>query len=175
MSNKEKIVLIINESLKCGRKTKYQYGTMFEAHRRLCDIVHLKETIEEKTKLFLNIDESSELYKSIYLSAKMALIKMQSDECYNFYCAELLMKIFSIEDIFERKLKSIKHEFVDATQLKKQTTNEIIENEQTNELTGVELVEKREHRISGSTTGKKFLRETIKRKDIVNALLNNKL
>lgn len=179
LTNKEKIILIIRESLKFGGKTKYQYGTMLEEHRRLCNILHLRDTIEQKILLFNNIDENSELYRSIYLTAKMALIKLQTDECYNFYSAALLLKIYHLETVFSKKLKSQGHKIVDISEIKSkevEIVNEIQQYQQEqNELVGVELIEKRQKHIPMSTTGKKFLRENKKRAEIVNALLNNNL
>lgn len=174
MTNKEKIILIINESLKFGRKTKFQYGTMLEEHRRLCNIVSLGDAIERKLLLFNNVDEKSELYKSIYDSAKMALIKLQTTECYNFYSAELLLKIFHLETVFNKKLKSTGYKIVDISELKTQREVEIIDEEKP-EPEGVELIEKKERLISSNTTGKRFLQNNKKREEIVNALLKNKL
>lgn len=173
MTNKEKIILIIRESLKFGHKTRYQYGLMLEEHRRLATILRLKDIIEEKIQLFNNIDENSELYKSIYLTAKMALIKLQVDECYNFYSAALLLKIYHLETVFSKKLKSQGHKIVDISEVKRKEV-ELVD-EQPEDLMNVELIEKQEKRIPMSTTGKKFLRENKKRAEIVNALLNNNL
>lgn len=170
---KQKIELIINESLKFGRKTKFQYSVMFEEHRRLCTIVNLNETIQDKIKLFNNLDESSELYKSIYLTAKMALLKLQNDECYNFYSAELLMKMLKLESIFSKTLKSNGHKIIDISELKRE--HETIHEQQIVELNEIELNERREKFLSSNTTGKKFLRESKKRKEVVSALLKNKL
>jgi hypothetical protein len=173
MTNKEKIILIIRESLKFGHKTKYQYGLMLAEHKRLCTTLRLRDIIEEKIALFNNIDENSELYRSIYETAKIALVKLQIDECYNFHSAALLLKIFHLETVFNKKLKSNGHKIVDISETKRKDV--LIVDEQPLEPVGVELVERKEKFIPTTTTGKKLVRDNTKRKEIVHALLNGQL
>lgn len=171
LTNKEKIILIINESLKFGRLTKFTYSVMLEEHRRLCDVVLLKDTIIEKTKLFNNLDEKSELYKSIYSTAKMALVTIQKEQRYNFNSAELLLKIFNLEDIFSRKLKSQGSKIVDLSERKKK---QVIIEEADEEVTKTEK-QLREIFIGKETSGRKLNTQIKKEKDIRQSLQQNSL
>jgi hypothetical protein len=64
----------------------------------------LAEVINEKVKLFFNMDENSESFKSIHVNAKQALVRLL-DGRYEFYIAELINKFLQIDVAFARKLK----------------------------------------------------------------------
>lgn len=176
---KEKIVLVIRESIRSGKETNFIYDIMFEKHKEVWAIQKLSTTIEEQIKLFNNIDESSELFKNIYETAKLALRKLQNDEGYNFYSAELILKINMLEDIFARKLRPIGTRIVEQTEKKKHlpVESQPIEAEEydkENDLREIKMTYGGKF-ISSKTTGRKFNAEITKRKTIVDSLNNASL
>lgn len=179
MTVKEKIVLIIKESIRSGKESNFIYDIMFEKHKEVWNINKLSTTIEEKIKLFNNLDESSELFKNIYNTAKLALRKLQDNEGYNFYSAELILKINMLEDIFTRKLKSTGTRIIDTSEKKKQITVQTTEIESEDYNKDVDLQEIEMNYggkfISSKTTGRKFNSELMKRKNITDSLNNAQL
>lgn len=123
-TNKEKIIIVLKESIKFGRLSEFKYNCMFEKHNDVSLIKNLNETMKQKIQLFNNIDETSTLFKTIFDCAKIALRKLQDDEQYNYYSAELIMKFNQLETIFERRLKPLGTRIVE--QIEKQQNNSSI-------------------------------------------------
>lgn len=104
-TNKEKIIVVLKESVKFARETNFVYDDMFEKHKEVALINNLGKTIKEKIDLFNNMDETSHLFQTIYDCAKLALSNMLEKKYYNYYSAELIMKFNSLEEIFRKKLR----------------------------------------------------------------------
>lgn len=106
-TKKEKVILMLRESIKFGRETNFIYDDMFEKHREVTLINNISKLMKEKTELFNNMDENSHLFQTIYDCAKLAHSNLLDKKRYNFYCAELIMKFSSLEEVFKRRLKPL--------------------------------------------------------------------
>lgn len=177
-TNKEKILLVLKESLKFARETNFIYDSMYEKHRELTIINNLGKTIKEKIELFVNINEDSHLFATIYDCAKLAHTNMVNKKYYNYYSAELIMKFLCLEDVFKRKLKPVRiHINADVPKVEKQKTEiignteeEIIDNENFNEEDIFEPLIKSAEFLEQGLTGKEFVEKKNKKKELISAL-----
>lgn len=181
MTSKEKIVLVIRESIRLGKECSFTYHVMLEKHKDVWNINKLSTTMEEKISLFNNLDESSELFKNIYGTAKLALTKLKDDEGYNFYCADLILKINMLEDIFKKKLRPIGNRIVDQIEKPKTLPQTKFENLMEEEnLTQEDFDPKNIELPSGkflreNVTGKKFHNQVMKKHEIKTSLQQSQL
>lgn len=186
MTSKQKIVLIINESIRFGKENNFVYDVMLEKHKDIWNIKKLQTTMEEKIMLFNNLDENSELFKNIYGTAKLALTKLQNDEGYNFYCADLILKINMLEEIFKGKLKSIGTRIVEQIEKPKSIieaktieTNEDEINDDSDVFDGVELMKSMKlpsgKYLRENMTGEKLHNNVMKKQEIKTTLQQSQL
>lgn len=179
-TNKEKIILVLRESLKFGRETNFTYNDMFAKHREIQFISNISKVVKEKIELFNNMDESSHLFISIYDCAKLALSNMLEKKRYNYYSAELIMKISSLEEIFRKKLKPIGiHINEDIKPIEKNTSTTLsnqIEEEIIDLETGLdedmifEPLTKKAKFIGQGVSGKELVEEKQKRNELISAI-----
>lgn len=169
LTNAEKIILILNSSIEHGRASNFEYDGMTEKHKQVLLIRELKETINEKIELFKNIDETSELFKRIMDTAKIALRKLQDDERYNYYSAELILKFAQIEHFFKRRLKPIGLRVIEQSFDTKQA-NETSNNQQSEIVDENEPLTKNARYITQTITGRKFATKLKKQHEISEAL-----
>lgn len=181
-TNKEKILLVLRESIKFGRETDFTYNNMFEKHKEVALINNLSKTIKEKAELFNNMDETSHLFQTIYDCAKLALANMLDKKSYNYYSAELIMKFSSLEEIFRKKLKPIGiyiNSDLRKPENKKDATKKV---EEENEFENIEsslTINDEDFEfaplptgkfIEQGLTGKELVRKTEKREELINTL-----
>lgn len=113
INKKNNIILVLKESLKIGKEVNYTYHNMYERHRYVSMINKITTTINDKIKLFENIDENSYTFSRILETAKLALNKLQDDEGYNYHSAELILHFKDLEEIFKRRLKPIGYKVIE--------------------------------------------------------------
>lgn len=155
INKKNNIILVLKESLKIGKESNYTYNNMYEKHKYVSMINKITTTINDKIKLFENIDENSYTFSRILETAKLALNKLQYDEGYNYYSAELILHFKDLEEIFKRRLKPIGYKIIEKEFIQQKIVlikddeidviheNEIDHSEYIEEdLTGKELVKK---------------------------------
>lgn len=173
LTTKEKVILVLRESLKSGYEHNFIYHPMYEPHRLIFEIERLKKTMDVKIQLFENMDERAYTFGRIVGTAKQALQKLQSHEGYNYYSAELIFKFYQLEDLFKRKLRPIG--IRDAEQKLKPLENNIelkkiheyhesTEEEKYNEYFAPEKV------LSPETNGKKLGKQIKKQKEVFSTL-----
>jgi hypothetical protein len=97
LTNKEKITLVIKESIKFGKVSDFHYDGISAEHKQMPLINKFHTTITDKLLLFENLDENSHTFQTIFNTAKIALRKLQHDEQYNYYSAELILRIIKLE------------------------------------------------------------------------------
>lgn len=172
MTSKEKIVLIIKESIRLGKEDNFVYDVMFEKHKDVWNINKLTLIMNDKIALFNNLDENSELFKNIYSTAKQALEKLQNNEGYNFYSAELILKINMLEDCFKKKLKPIGSRIVDQIEKPKMLPRTEFENlvEEEN-LTQEDFSDEDERMKNAELPSGKFLRENVTGEKLHNTIM----
>lgn len=103
-SNRETILLVLKTSVELMKQRDFKYpGMENDNHKKFKEWSDKK--LEDKIKLFQNVDERSLTYNSILSTAKTALANIQEEEEYNYHSAELIKKFLSIEDMFSKKLK----------------------------------------------------------------------
>lgn len=107
LTTKEKVILVLRESIKAGYENNFVYHPFYEPHRLVNEMEKPKKTMEAKIELFQNMDERAYTFGRIVNVAKQALKKLQSNEGYNYYSAELICKFYQLEDLFKRKLRPI--------------------------------------------------------------------
>lgn len=182
-TNKEKILLVLRESIKFGRETDFTYNNMFEKHKEVSLINNLNKTIKEKAELFNNMNETSHLFQTIYDCAKLALANMLEKKSYNYYSAELIMKFSSLEEVFKRKLRPTGiyiNSDLRKPENKKVITKKVEEEESEFENTESSLTINDEDFefaplptgkfIEQGLTGKELVRKTEKREELINTL-----
>lgn len=170
MTSKEKIVLVIRESIRLGKECSFVYNVMLEKHKDVWNINKLSTTIEEKIVLFNNLDETSELFKNIYRTAKIALTKLKDDEGYNFYSAELILKINMLEDIFKKKLRPIGSRIIEQIEKPRIIETKTIETIG-DEIEHEEYYDEQEQMKNMELPSGKFLRENITGKKFHNQVM----
>lgn len=187
MTSKEKIVLVIKESIRLGKDENFVYDVMLEKHKEIWNIKKLQTTMDEKIALFNNLDENSELFKNIYGTAKLALTKIKDNEGYNFYCADLILKINMLEEVFKGKLKSIGTRIIDQVEKPKpiveaktiQESDEDENNDESDIFDGVELMKSMElpsgKYLRENVTGEKFKNAVMKKHEIKTSLQQSQL
>lgn len=107
-NKKEKIIVVLDASIKAGRDFNWWYENLGENHRVFKDVKNLRELIEKKKGIFEKLDTQSFLFERILDTAKLALKNLKDYNEYNYYSAELINKFLSLEEIFlEKKLKSV--------------------------------------------------------------------
>lgn len=176
-TNKEKIIIILKESIKFARNQEFKYDCMFEKHNEVSLIKNLNETIKQKIELFNNLNEESTLFKSIFDCSKIALRKLIDDQRYNYYSAELIMKFNQLETIFTRRLKPIGTRIVEKIEKEQKyenyfnNENELLVEESNEENIDIEkeLIEIQTN-VDDNVTGKKLHHTIKKKKDIISAL-----
>lgn len=174
-TNKQKIILVTLESIKFGRETNFTYNDMFAKHREIQLISNIGKVVKEKIDLFNNMDESSHLFISIYDCAKLALSNMIEKKRYNYYSAELIMKISSLEEIFRKKLKPIGihiNEYVKPIEKEKIVIEEEIIDMETglDEDMIFEPLIKKAKFIGQGVTGKEMVAAKEKRNELISTL-----
>lgn len=177
-TKKQKITLVLRESIKFGRETNFVYDVMNEKHREVTLINNISKVMKEKTELFENMDENSHLFQTIYDCAKLAHSNLLEKKAYNYYCAELIMKFNSLEEIFKRRLKPIGvHINADLNRpvTKKKITE--VEDEDTEEINSpysdeeiFETLQENEQYIEQGVTGKELSERNRKRNELMVAL-----
>lgn len=171
LTNKEKIILILKESIKFGKEANFIYDGMLEKHKDVSLIKKINEKMELQIVLFKNLDEASQTFKSIFDCAKIALRKLQDEEKYNYYSADLILKIHQLESCFKKKLKPVGFRLIDANEkITTKQENNIVEIEKQNENFENELSGQF---ISENMNGRKLQTKNNKRKEIINALTEN--
>lgn len=173
LTTKEKVILVLRESIKAGYENNFIYHPFYEPHRLVSEIEKPKKTMEAKIELFQNMDERAYTFGRIVNVAKQALHKLQSHEGYNYYSAELICKFYQLEDLFKRKLRPIG--IRDVEQKIKQPTNKLeskkiheyhesTEDEKYNEYFTPDEI------LSPEIDGKKLEKKIKKQKEVFNTL-----
>lgn len=170
MTAKEKIILILRESIRLGKECSFTYHVMLEKHKEIWSINKLSLLIEEKIALFNNLPETSELFQNIYRTAKLALTKLKDDEGYNFYSAELILKINMLEDIFKKKLRPIGSRIIEQIEKPKIIETKTIQTIH-DEIEHDEFYDEQEHLKNIELPSGKFLRENITGKKFHNTVM----
>lgn len=174
LTNREKIILVLRESIKFGKEVNFLYHNMDEKHKELLFIKRFDDTIDNKIKLFENLDDKSFAFQRILDTAKIACNKLKSDNQYNYYSAELIMKVSKLEEFFNKKLKSIGVRIID--QPEPVNNNTIINNEdKISYLEDDTPLTNNTKFIEKNITGKKFISNIIKQKEITNIIKNSDL
>lgn len=173
ISNKEKVILVLKESIKAGREVNFVYNNMYEKHKDVLFIKKFRETIDEKIRLFENVHESSYLFQKIVDTAKMACVKLQEEEGYNYYSAELILKFNQLDNCFNKKLKPLGVRIVEQKEvvIKETVYNRSLDIEEYEEEL-VPLTRDAKY-IGNGMTGKKFHSKLKKQQDISLALKEN--
>lgn len=173
LTTKEKIVLVLRESIRVGKECNFVYHVMFEKHKEVWNINKLNLTIDEKIKLFNNLDENSELFKNIHGTAKLALTKLKDDEGYNFYSADLILKMNMLEDIFKNKLRSTGTRIIDQVEKPKPIIQENKE-EEIEYASDEDIFDGRQYIENVELPSGKFLRENVTGKNLKTKIVRKK-
>lgn len=177
-------MLVLKESIKQGKEVEFIYKDIYEKHKDVLFISKLDTTMKFKMDLFNNLDESSYTFSKILDTAKMACIKLQRGEGYNYYSAELILRFNQLEDCFKKKLKPIGVRIIEQkekiTILDEQTI--YFDKEKSNEKNIIEIDEndiylenvvpltKGAKYVRSNVSGKKFLSKIKQEKDISSAI-----
>lgn len=116
-TDRPKILVLLDTSIKLGKESDFTYTAMSEDHRQLKRIVSLGNMIDKKKDIFNKLDENSFMFQRILDTAKLALRKIQDDGEFNYYSAELIMKFLKLEEVFlEKNLKAKEVRFIEPEQ-----------------------------------------------------------
>lgn len=176
MTNKQIVILVVNESLRFGSEKDFIYINMDEKHKQVLFIGNIFKTIKEKISLFENVNEESYLYNRIVEAAKLALVNLQEGNGYGYYNAELILQINSLETCFKRKLKPIGVRVLSEDEIeknkatKKMSSNENTKKENIYENRFVYDFYDNKNHVDEDLNGKKIQRSLLRKKQLIKSL-----
>lgn len=157
-TDKDKVILVLNESIRLAKESQFSYDKMYEKHKEITWIRKFDTTMKEKTELFKSLDENSYTFSRLKETAKMALVELQRGNGYNYYSAELILKFNLLEEFFRnRRLKS---------QGVRDAGEKVIIAQSEKKTDFILLSPEDGRLINGEMNGKKFVREEKKIKQL---------